>query len=600
MTSAAALRRALRLLLPLLVPLAVVSTAYLYLYPVFHGCAFPLPPQPRRDDAADPHLLHQHADQQHAALLDTASRHVPLLNATAPRRAPFRLLALGDPQLEGDTSIPNAYLGVVPHLRSLVRHLTFQTTHPSLRQRLRRAAHNLVDFYFEDIPNELESARKRLDLLGNDFYLAHVYRTLHWWSQPTHVSVLGDLVGSQWIDDGEFERRGRRFWDRVFRGTERVADEIAAYPSAEYDLTATLDEGGGDGGALGAWKHRLINVAGNHDIGYAGDLTPERIARFERVFGKANYELRFELPLSDPSLNATLYDPATNPDSTRLAPELRVVVVNDMNLDTPALSKELQDETYKFMNAVIRTGAAVEFAGQYTVALTHIPLHKPKGVCVDAPYFDFFPAAEGGGVREQYLLSYDASRTFLEGIYGLNGNPRAAGKGMGRRGVILNGHDHAGCDTWHYINQTNGTSPRERRWEARRWLEARDEGVPRREGHPGMREITVRSMMGDYGGNAGLLSAWFDEEAWEWRVEYAACELGPHYLWWTVHVVDLIAVVGGVILGALAWFPLGGDKGGVGVVVAGKGGGSDDARGGGDKGAAAGAVAGGKKEEKKD
>ena len=541
MSPAAPPRRALRVLLTILVPLAVASTTYLYLYPLFHSCAFPLPPP----HEADPN----------AALLDAASRHVPLIDATAPR-APFRLLALGDPQLEGDTSIPNKYLGVLPHLKSLYRHLTFKTSHPSLRQRLRRVCHDLVDFYFEDIPNEFESLRKHLDLLGNDFYLAHIYRTMDWWAQPTHVSVLGDLVGSQWIGDREFERRGRRFWNRVFRGAERVDDELAAYPAHEYELAAFLD--GSDDG-LDAWRRRLINVAGNHDIGYAGDLTPERIARFERVFGKANYELRFELPVSDPILNATLYDPVTNPTSTRLIPELRVAVFNDMNLDTPAVSKELQDETYKFMNAVIKTGAAVEFQGHFTVALTHIPFYKEEGVCVDAPYFDFFPSEEGGGVREQYLLSYDASRGFLEGVYGLNKNPRAAGRGMGRKGVVLNGHDHAGCDTWHFINQTNGTTE-ERRWEARRWLEAKEEEIPGREGHPGIREITVRSMMGDFEGNAGLLSAWFDEEAWEWKAEYAACELGPHYMWWAIHVVDLVSAIGVVIYGVMGVFGLGDKK----------------------------------------
>ncbi|KAL2104733.1 hypothetical protein VUR80DRAFT_9760 [Thermomyces stellatus] len=539
MSPAAPPRWALRVLLAILVPVALASTTYLYLYPLFHSCAFPLPPP----HGADPRT----------PVLDAASRHAPLLNATVPR-APFRLLALGDPQLEGDTSIPNKYLGVVPHLKSLYRHLTFKTSHPSLRQRLRRACHDLVDFYFEDIPNELESLRKRVDLLGNDFYLAHVYRTLSWWAQPTHVSVLGDLVGSQWIGDREFERRGRRFWDRVFRGAERVPDDLAAYPAHEYDLAAFLD--GSDPG-LDAWRRRLINVPGNHDIGYAGDLTPERLARFERVFGRANYELRFELPVSDPAVNATLYDPATNPESRRLMPELRVVVFNNMNLDTPAVSKELQDETYQFMNAVIKTGAAVEFRGHFTVALTHIPLHKEAGVCVDAPYFDFFPADEGGGLREQYMLSEDASRGFLEGIYGLNKNPRAPGRGMGRRGVILNGHDHAGCDTWHFVNQTNGTAPAERRWEARRWAEAEREGIPGREGHPGIREITVRSMMGDFEGSAGLLSAWFDEEAWEWRVEYAACELGPHYMWWAIHVVDLVTAVGIVIYGVTGVFGAG-------------------------------------------
>ncbi|SPO02577.1 related to cell division control protein/predicted DNA repair exonuclease [Cephalotrichum gorgonifer] len=554
---AAPLRQGLRLVLPVLLPIALASTIWLYLYPVFQNCAFPLPPYSTLNLSS--------SSPSAAAFLDTATRHVPSLGLADPvPRAPFRLLALGDPQLEGDTSIPNLYLGVVPHLKSLYRHATFRTAHSSLRQRIRQICHDLVDFYLEDIPNELESVRKRIDHFGNDFYLAHIYRTLDWWAVPTHATVLGDLVGSQWISDAEFRRRGNRFWNRVFRGTERVADDLAAYPDDEYDLAAILDPTDSDAANdtdLSAWRRRLINVAGNHDIGYAGDLTPARLARFERVFGKANYELRFELPLSDPTLLETLYDPDANPTSTRLMPELRVVVSNDMNLDTPAFSGPLQDDTYAFINKVINTGAAVEFSGHFTVVLTHIPFYKPAGTCVDKPYFDFFPSAEGGGVREQNMLSQDASRGFLEGIYGMSGNKKAAGRGMGRKGVVLNGHDHAGCDTYHFINQTNGTRASERKWEARRWLDAKEAGVVGKEGHPGIREITVRSMMGDFHGNAGLLSAWFDEAAWEWKVEYVACRLGTQHGWWAVHILDLVGVVGLVVWGVMIALGLGVDGG---------------------------------------
>ena len=39
---------------------------------------------------------------------------------------------------------------------------------------------------------------------------------------PTHTVVLGDLLGSQWIGDEEFERRAERFWGTVFGEGERV------------------------------------------------------------------------------------------------------------------------------------------------------------------------------------------------------------------------------------------------------------------------------------------------------------------------------------------------------------------------------------------
>ncbi|KAI0377538.1 hypothetical protein F5Y04DRAFT_176125 [Hypomontagnella monticulosa] len=519
MSPAANLRNALRALLPL----AVACTIYLYLYPVFLGCAFPLP---QTNDTA-------------AAFRDTIQQHTLPSSSSA---APFRLLALGDPQLEGDTSIRNYNRESFPHLTWAIRHLTYKTEQPSFRKRLRQVVHDLVDVFFDDIPDTAESIRKRIDLFGNDFYLAHIYRTLRWWARPTHVTVLGDLLGSQWIREKEFNRRSWRFWNRSFKGGERVPDEVAGYPAEEYDVVGLL---GVEDENAAAWRRRVINVAGNHDIGYAGDLTLERLERFERVFGKAAYELRFELPITDPLANATIYDPERNPESNRLIPELRIVNVNNMNLDTPAADQSLQDKTYAFVNDVINTASAVEYAGHFTVVLTHIPLYKPEGVCVDSPFFDFHA---GGGVKEQNLLSSDASRGFLEGIFGLNGDPNSPGEGKGRRGVVLNGHDHEGCDTYHYINQTEGD---ERQWRVTRWEAARADDLPGRPGVPGLREITVRSMMGGFGGNAGLLSVWFNEKTWEWEFEFANCALGTQYYWWFVHFLDLIVLALLVVYGAL-------------------------------------------------
>ncbi|KAI0881616.1 uncharacterized protein GGS22DRAFT_60066 [Annulohypoxylon maeteangense] len=519
----------LRNVLRVLIPLCIASTVYLYLYPVFLGCAFPLPPQeagktePESSATAFQHTLRQHV-------------------APSKSAAPFRLLALGDPQLEGDTSIRNYNRESFPHLTWAIRHLTYKTDQPSLRRRLRQVVHDLVDVFFDDLFDTAESIRKRIDLFGNDFYLAHIYRTLQWWAKPTHVTVLGDLLGSQWIRAPEFNRRSSRFWNRSFKGGERVPDEVAAYPAEEYELAGLL---GVEDENAAAWRRRIINVAGNHDIGYAGDLTFERLERFERAFGKAAYELRFELPISDPATNATIYDPESNPDSDRLPPELRIVNVNNMNLDTPAFDQSLQDKTYTFVNDVINTASAVEFAGHFTVVLTHIPLYKPEGICVDAPYFSFH---SGGGVKEQNQLSADASRGFLEGIFGLNGDPSAPGQGRGRRGVVLNGHDHEGCDTYHYINQTEGE---ERQWKNTLWETAKTDKYLGNPDIPGLREITVRSMMGGFGGNAGLLSVWFDENDWEWRFEFANCALGTQYPWWFVHIIDLIAVVVLVLYGIL-------------------------------------------------
>ena len=550
-------------LLRALVPISLILTVYLYLFPAFTGCGFPLPPE---DDD-----LNKLPGKGYAAFLETAKLHLPPNMTTeegiAPQTrklAPFRLLALGDPQLEGDTSIPTSYLGVFPHAKDLYKHLTFQTEHSSLRQRLRQALHDVVDIFMEDTFNLAESVRKHIDLFGNDLYLAHIYRTVRWWSKPTHVTVLGDLVGSQWLTDEEFNRRANRYWGRVFKGGERVPDEVAAYPAEEYDLSGYLGELS-NATKEEVWTRRIINVAGNHDIGYAGDINTERTSRFETAFGKINYELRFELPLSNttvPPNGEGLFDAETNQLSTYLTPELRVLVLNDMNLDTPALSQELQDDTYNFINTVISTSNAVEFKGHFTLILTHVPLHKPEGVCVDSPMFTFHD--HDGTLKEQNLLSVPASKGFLEGILGMSGDMNGAGQGKGRRGIIMDGHDHAGCDVWHFINQSyvpepaaEGEEEKQKEWEVRRWRQAKKEKIPGRDKYPGVREITVRSMMGDFGGNAGLLSIWFDEQDWEWKAEYETCPLGTQHMWWVVHSLDFSCIVLGlawlvmVVLGAV-------------------------------------------------
>jgi hypothetical protein len=339
-------------------------------------------------------------------------------------------------------------------------------------------------------------------------------------------------VGSQWIDDDEFEERGWRYWNRVFRHGEKVDDDLASRPSTFYQDTKILGEDPED------WKQRIINVVGNHDIGYAGDISVERVERFERVFGKVNYELRFQLPTAHQAES----------DEEKPVPELRIVVLNDMNLDTPASSKEMQDQTYEFLNTVITTSEDVERPAHFTLLLTHIPMHKEAGICVDPPFFDFFTGEFNNGVKEQNHLSSDASRGFLEGIFGMNGDPSTPGHGFGRHGLILTGHDHEGCDTYHYINQTVPDveiplqpSPQPR-WQARKWKDALSSGLLGSVETPGVREITVRSMMGDFAGNAGLLSLWFDEETWDWRFEFVNCGMGTQHLWWIVHILDLITI----------------------------------------------------------
>lgn len=494
----------------LLLPIAVISTTYLYLYPLFWRCAFPSP-------RTSTHPGDNDNDNDN---IERAATHV------LPEFAPFRLLALGDPQLEGDSSFPDPVPWRVQNWQGL-RDILLEARWHDLQSEIKIGYEDVR----EHIISRIKSLRKSVDLLGNDLYLAHIYRTIHWWSQPTHVTVLGDLLGSQWIDNAEFERRSSRFWHRVFRNAQKASHDLLGYVDGVFGA-GIVQEMGSDP----EWSHRLISLVGNHDIGYAGDLDQQRIDRFERAFGPVNGEIRFKLPVA-------------NASEGEEAPELRLVVLNSMNIDSPAFYKDLQSQTHDFINKIIDISLPVESRHHATILLTHIPLHKEAGICVDDPFFSYFPASNGDGVKEQNMLSEDMSRqAILQGIFGKTPNEEAAARGMGRNGLILTGHDHEGCDVLHYADRENQT------WHASGWNTPETTAILQAPDTPRIREVTVRSMMGDFGGNAALVSAWWDARDFQWRFGVANCAVGVQHIWWAIHVVDLITAL--VSVAALLAFAL--------------------------------------------
>lgn len=483
-----------------LIPPALIFTTYLYLYPAAHGCSFP------------------EARQAQAACIVPGQQKA----YTPPEVAPFRLLALGDPQLEGDTSLPDPDAVVFPSLLGL---------RESVREDgLEGLKGVLEDLVKRDLVTVLHGYRKRLDLWGNDLYLAHIYRSVFWWTDPTHTVVLGDLLGSQWIGDDEFQRRTDRFWKRVFKGGEKVSSAITDVNGRRGVLGKDED-----------WKRRIIAVAGNHDIGYAGDIHERRIERFENAFGRVNWNIRF-------GLESNGSNSASSPPRLHMAspletqdPELHLIILNSMNLDDPALRPNLQQDSRDFIDAQLRPSTA-DSTTTGTILLTHIPFHKEAGVCIDAPYFSYFPQDQGGGIREQNHLSKHVTDHILNGL----------ARSATGNAIVLNGHDHEGCDTTHhlftsYISDLDiDTSIDTAVWTANHTLLSTLNPPPSDVTSNSVREITVRSMMGSFGGNAGLLSAWFDHEAGEWHFAYNVCVLGVQHIWWAVHVLDLVVVGLGV------------------------------------------------------
>ena len=521
----------LRLAFAVLLVATSLLNCYLYYYPVLNSCDFPptdsLSTRTSWIDSLSPF------QRRHAS----------------PSTAPFRLLAFGDPQLEGDTSLPFSLLTSY-HPSTLAQNLRNASSVTARYSILRSAA---TDFLGVAVPAQLRAWRKRLDLFGNDHYLAHIYRSVARHSAPTHVAVLGDLLGSQWIDDAEFERRAQRYWGRVFRHGQRVEDEITAEP--------TIEELGEDP----AWNRRVIAVTGNHDVGYAGDMTTERVVRFERAFGRANWEIVFRIP--SPRTKPSSADAGEDAESAEDA-FLRLVILNSMNLDTPAKEPELQAATYGFLNEVISRSQPVEDRRVGTLLLTHIPLHKEAGVCADGPFFDFHGEEDGRGVKEQNHLSYEVSRgAVLEGLFGMSGHSAAPWGGLGRQGLVLTGHDHEGCDVYHHLPRVEPTDESgerrddaTRRWNATRWENAEAaNALPL----PGIREITLRSMMGEFGGWAYFISAWFEDAEEEnaealgetWRFEVARCAIGVQHWWWAGQVLIIITAGLGMLLAVLAGLP---------------------------------------------
>lgn len=301
--------------------------------------------------------------------------------------------------------------------------------------------------------------RTRLDIFGNDHFLGHIYRVMAKRTRPNHVTVLGDLLSSQWIRDDEFARRADRFAERIF----------------DPSLVTANDD-------FVMW----YNISGNHDIGYGGEMTRERIDRFEQRFGRVNY-----------------YLPRNG---------YRVVVLNNLALDGPVFEQQFQDDCWDFVDQVRQ--AREQDPSVSTILMTHVPLFKPKGICTDGPMFRYYDN-EWAWIRSQNHISAESTNRLLDGIFGRE-DPR---------GVILAGHDHEGCVSSYSFDHEAGN------WSV--------------EGGTGNRvsEFTVRSMMGEFGGNTGLLTGQWNVSEGKYDFAYSLCPFVVQHLWWATKVVTIIATI---------------------------------------------------------
>lgn len=300
--------------------------------------------------------------------------------------------------------------------------------------------------------------RKRLDIRGNDLYLHHVFQTTKRRFAPQAVAVMGDLISSQWIEDDEFYKRAERY-RAVF--SQSASDTV-----------------------------EVFNVSGNHDIGYNGEMNDERVDRFEKAYGPVNLVREF------------------GPADGFLHP-WRIVVINSVSLDGPAYDPKHQERTRVFLRGLAE-GPVFEGA---TVLLTHVPLHKPGGICRDSDFFEYY---EWGTLRAQNHLSRESTDLVLQSVFP-HGNPHG--------GIVLAGHDHEGCSA------VFDRDPDTKQWTPRGGSDAA--------GDAQLLEITVRSMMGEYGGNTGLVSASWDGSRYDFG--FSLCRFGVQHFWWVTEVVTYVA-----------------------------------------------------------
>ena len=356
----------------------------------------------------------------------------------------------------------------------------------------------------------------RLDIYGNDHYLGHIISTMRQRLTPSHIVVLGDLFSSQWIPDHEFYNRTRRYVSRLFnRDTSIIEDSLERnhVPGTKMFVVDWKEWAGkflsimqGDRSRFEfgyedvyKWvdsdEYLLVNVSGNHDIGYSGDATYQHMTRFHEVFGKDNYWIE--------------YDVGTDHS-------WRLVVLNDLLLEGPALQPEFVEYDWEFLRQLQQRN----FTGS-TVLVTHVPFYKAEGLCYDPPSVVYYPEGyekepyKAHLLRSQNHISQNITNNVLDMIFN-NGKP----------GIVLAGHDHEGCEV--YFNKMGNGN----------WIASKE---PRDDATFTLHEVTVRSMMGDFHGNTGLLNGHFNQKTRSWEWTFTLCPFSVQHFWWFSKVTAILS-----------------------------------------------------------
>ncbi|KAF9273757.1 hypothetical protein BGZ68_001238 [Mortierella alpina] len=427
--------------------------------------------------------------------------------------------------------------------------------------------------------------RAIVDLAFNDAYMRHIFKTMTSpsWSPlsmlstvfgplvpkadrqstaPTHISILGDLFSSQWIDDQEFHVRLARY--------RSIFVDPASRPQQQQQQQQQQQESSSQQANPLNSVPVLINITGNHDIGYGYDISQARLDRWEQAFGRSNFIQTVDIP--DPS-RAKSKD--TSQESTQ---RLHLVILNTMLLDGPSSDENLHAQTWQFVEDAARIKE--RNPRDKIVLLTHIPFHKEQGICIDPPdirtHWD-------STIIEQTMLTPNTTNWILNHL---------------KPDFVLNGHDHYGCDVTH-IRVVADPDPPQDDHTASLWvaydtasLSQPDLLTSHKKKPTRVREITQRSMMAEFGGYSGLFeirrssskanhnnededkgekeaeTGTGTESGTETRLEepgtaaelefhYTACGFYTDVTVWTVIIIDLVVAAAWSLLGlALTLRPL--------------------------------------------
>ncbi|ANZ73674.1 BA75_00515T0 [Komagataella pastoris] len=358
---------------------------------------------------------------------------------------------------------------------------------------------------------------KRLDNFGNDYYLGHIYRTMKRRLLPSHVAVMGDLFSSQWISDSEYYNRTRRYMTRLFPQPEQHTLDAMNFVDKHEDVDwrtfyGWMNGNLNDGSFLKEeeyayydiydWtKPRIegqplfINITGNHDVGY-GDTTYQHLARYRKLFGKDNYFIEYDNNTDHP---------------------WRIVVLNSLALDGPLLQPEFQTYTWQFVEMLSKQ----KYPGQ-TILMTHIPFYKREGLCIDGPFVEYFTEENAledyriGLLKSENHLQYETSQKVLNAVFQ-----------SGKPGIVLTGHDHEGCENFYSKDENNV-------WVA-------DKSVKNKNFY--IKEATVRAMMGDFDGHAGIMTGHLNKSTGLWEWNYSSCPFSVQHVWWVGHVGIALSIL---------------------------------------------------------